>query len=508
MSFQNTLSGSWLVTLRWIAPVPASASAALAVMLYAASLDNPFVYDDFRLIVENPTIQHLSSVLPALARDVTRPAVTLSYVADTAIWGTSPFGYHLTNVLLHTLNVVLAYWVAFLAAEDWRRNGGGRYGFTPSSTVVATVTSVLTAVHPVMTQAVGYITARSEVLYGAFFLASLLSARRWMRDGGWWRSIAIVLWVFALMAKEAAAMMPVVLWCYDAWVVAGDRQPRWQRVKGLYVPMLSVVLLGGTARLALLAAEYPAGVRFDWPRVFASIDSFWLYLTLFVRPHGQTIMHMVAPAPHLTPRIAAGAAGIVALAAVIWSLRRILGLVSFGLAVTAALFVPALVLFMAGIGEPMVEHRAYISAMGFFLACGGMAGMAWHMAESRGRGTRLLGVSAAVIALQFAGLTILRNEVWASPVSLAQEAVRLSPGQWVPRLFLGETLRQNDRCAEAVPEYRAVLAQHGMESFTRVKLLACLVLTDQIADARSVLRQMPEGDRRAFCGAVPGSQCE
>src|SRR6185503_9391407 len=82
MPFQNTRPGSWLVTLRRIAPVPASASAALAVMLYASTLDNPFVYDDFRLIVENPTIQNLSSVLTVLARDATRPVVSLSYVAD------------------------------------------------------------------------------------------------------------------------------------------------------------------------------------------------------------------------------------------------------------------------------------------------------------------------------------------------------------------------------------------------------------------------------------------
>jgi Flp pilus assembly protein TadD len=120
----------------------------------------------------------------------------------------------------------------------------------------------------------------------------------------------------------------------------------------------------------------------------------------------------------------------------------------------------------------------------------------------------LVGVSAAVVVLQFAGLTIMRNEVWGSSVSLAEEAVRLSPGQWVPRLFLGETLRQAGRCAEAVPEYRAVLARHGMASFTRVKLLGCLLQTDQVADARIVLQEMPEPDRRALCGAVPGSQCQ
>ena len=497
---------SWLTKVHTVAPVPASASAALAVMLYASSLDNPFVYDDFRLIVENPAIQNLSSVLTVLARDATRPLVALSYVADTAIWGTSPFGYHLTNVLLHTLNVVLAYWLAFFAADDWRRSGGGTYGFTPSPRIVATVTSVLTASHPVMTQAVGYVTARSEVLYGAFFLAALLAARRWMHSGGWWRTATVALWAFALLSKESAAMLPVVLWCYDAWVIAGEGDARWRRVKGLYAPMLAVVLLAGAARLTLLSAEYP-GAGFDWPHVFASIDAFWQYLALFVRPQGQTIIHTVPVVSGVAPRVAAGAAGLAALAAVIWSLRRVQGLVSLGLLVTAALLVPGAVLFIAGIGEPMAEHRAYISAIGFFLTCGAMAAMAWDRAVSRGRGTLLLGVSAAVVALQFTALTIVRNGVWGSSVALAREAVTLSPGEWVPRLFLGETLRQSDRCAEAVPEYRAVLARHGIPAFTRVKLLGCLLQTDQVADARLVLQEMPEPDRRALCGAVPGSQC-
>jgi len=302
-------------------------------------------------------------------------------------------------------------------------------------------------------------------------------------------------------------MLPVVLWCYDAWLLGGDREAHWSRVKGLYAPMLAVVLLAAGARLVLLTSEYSGGVGFDWPHAFASIDAFWQYLALFVRPHGQTIMHTVPVVSGVTPRIAAGVAGLVALAAVIWSLRKVQGLVSLGLMVMAALLVPGSLLFMAGIGEPMAEHRAYISAMGFFLACGAMAGMAWHWAVSHGRGRLLLGVSAAVVALQFVGLTIMRNQVWGNPVSLADEAVRLSPGQWVPRLFLGETLRQTGRCAEAVPEYRAVLAQHGLETFTRRKLLGCLLETDQVADARTVLLELPEPDRRALCGVVPGTQC-
>jgi hypothetical protein len=501
--------GSWLTGLRAIAPVPASASAALAVLLYASSLDNPFVYDDFRLIVENPAIQNLSSVLTVLARDMTRPVVALSYVADTALWGTSPFGYHLTNVLLHAVNVVLAYWVAFLAADDWRRSGGGKYAFVPSPTIVATVTSLLTAAHPVMTQAVGYITARSELLYGAFFLSALLAARRWMLAGGVRRVIlAVGLWACALLSKEAAGMLPIVLWCYDAWVIAGDREARWQRAKRLYLPLIGAVLLVGAARLGLLVSEYPDGIGPDWSHVFVAVDAFWQYLALFVRPHGQTIMHTVPLVSSVTPRVAADLAGLGLLAALIWRLRQIQGLISLGLMVAAALLVPGTVLFVAGVGEPMAEHRAYISAIGFFLACGAMGGMAWRRAVSRGRAGRVVvGVAAATIALQFLGLTVLRNEMWGSSVDLAKEAVRLSPGEYVPRLFLGETLRQTGRCDEAVPEYRAVIAHHVMETFTRRKLFGCLMATEHIEDARLVLQEMSAADRRALCGGVPGAEC-
>ena len=464
-------------------------------MLYASSLDNPFVYDDFRLIVENPAIQNLSGVLTVLARDITRPLVSLSYVADTAIWGTGPFGYHLTNVLLHALNVVLAYWVAFVATDDWRRRmeGGSeepqpREGSpeglrlrlrVPSPKVVATVTGVLTAAHPVMTQAVGYITARSELLYGAFFLGALLAGRHWMRAGGAWRAIAIVLWCASLLAKETAAMLPVLLWCYDAWLMDGAREAMWRRVKSLYAPLLAVVVLLGAGRLALLAlVEYGDGGGPNWRFLLVSIDAFWQYFALFVRPHGQTIMHTVPFVGALTPRMVASVVGLAVFAAIVWRLRRIQGPMSFGLLMAAALLVPGSVLFITGIGEPMAEHRAYVSAMGFFLACGAGAGIAWSRAVEAKRGTLVLASVGLVLALQLSGQTLVRNQVWGSPVALAREAVTLSPNDSIPRLFLGETLRQQGRCDEAVPAYQAALAMRvSLEDFTRQKLAACLTLT-------------------------------
>jgi len=243
MSFQrrpdateDSVAAPGMRATSWV-PVPAAYAAIGAVLLYANSLNNPFVYDDYRLIVENPTIQDLRGVLPILVRDITRPLVSLSYAADTAIWGARPFGYHMTNVLLHAVNVLLVYWIGLLAASDWRRRGGGVFGLAPEPRVVALAASVLAAAHPVMTQAVGYVTGRSEVLYSLFFLASLLAARQWMRAGGWWWLASAALWVLSLASKETAAVLPLVLICYDAWLMDGDHAARRRRVLRFYLPM-------------------------------------------------------------------------------------------------------------------------------------------------------------------------------------------------------------------------------------------------------------------------------
>ncbi len=72
--------------------LPAGCAALLAVLVYLNALDNPFVYDDFPLIVENTSILNASNIRSVLERDITRPIVTLSYALDTWLWGQRPLG--------------------------------------------------------------------------------------------------------------------------------------------------------------------------------------------------------------------------------------------------------------------------------------------------------------------------------------------------------------------------------------------------------------------------------
>src|SRR5262245_24219159 len=201
-------------------------AAVLGGLVYLNALNNPFVYDDYRMVVDNVAIRNLFDFWPLLLRDVSRPLVNLSYAIDRAIWGPEPFGFHLMSVLLHMLNVALLVRLAWRLTEDleWQR---GKDVQQDGRAVVAFATGVLFAVHPMMTQAVGYIASRPEVLCTTFFLLGLLSARRWMREsGGLWWSLTAAAWLAALGTKEIAAMFPFVVLCYDLVILPADRETR------------------------------------------------------------------------------------------------------------------------------------------------------------------------------------------------------------------------------------------------------------------------------------------
>src|SRR5439155_5770475 len=129
-------------------------AALLAGLVYVNALHNPFVYDDAHTVVDNTSIARVTNLRAIVLHDVTRPLVNFSYAIDRAVWGPGPFGFHLTNVVLHMANVVLLFLLARRLAEDRQRR---KPATAPNPDVVALTAAVLFAVHPMMTEAVGYI---------------------------------------------------------------------------------------------------------------------------------------------------------------------------------------------------------------------------------------------------------------------------------------------------------------------------------------------------------------
>lgn len=141
--------------------------AALAVGVYWNSLSNSFVYDDKATIVENTFIRDFKNLSKFLSRDyfsqaselTYRPVITFSYMADFFFWGQNPRGFHAANILLHMVNSLLIFLIAF---SIWR------------CAAAALACGLIFASYPVMSEAVNAISFREDVLSTSFFFAALL----------------------------------------------------------------------------------------------------------------------------------------------------------------------------------------------------------------------------------------------------------------------------------------------------------------------------------------------
>lgn len=136
-----------------------------------------------------------------------RPLVSFSLAGDYALWGVNAFGYHLCNLLM--FGGCIAF-VGLIARELC-------VAFEVENAVWVGVTSaVLFAAYPLHPEAVAWIIGRVDVLCGLFLFASTycyLAHRRCGRRG--FLIGAIVTFVLAMMSKEMAVTLPVVLTLFE-----------------------------------------------------------------------------------------------------------------------------------------------------------------------------------------------------------------------------------------------------------------------------------------------------
>jgi hypothetical protein len=467
--------------------------AAVATLVYFNALQTAFVYDDHRLVVENFSIRDFRDWRAVLFFQPGRPLLNISYAIDYAIWGDTPFGFHLTNVLLHILNTMMLLRVGVAFATDRPSADAGSY--RPET--VGLAAALLFAVHPLMTSAVTYVTGRSEVLCATFFLPGLLCARRGLLEQRrrWWAMTA-VLWLLALATKEVAVMFPFVLMCYERFVLRLKGEGRTRAIRVLIGPLLGIAAVAAIARLvAFSMVEHQDGSLFDIRFLIVELNVVVSYLKLMLLPEGQTIFHAVPMYGLFDPRTLVSAAVIAAMLVIAWRVRQHNGLVTFGLLWFFLLLVPTTLLVMLGRAEPMAEHRVYLAGCGLMLAAGTVVEWLLRPSTLKQPRTRLvLRVLMAVALVSLGGRAILRNAIWADPIGLWREAVDRAPNHWLPRLLLGEALHAAGRREEAIVEYRRGIDLQPDQELAYQKLARAWLETGQVGRAWATFYELR--DRR------------
>jgi Flp pilus assembly protein TadD len=474
-----------LRTSSWLAPFTASFVATVA---YLNALDNPFVYDDHRTILENASL--LSDDWRIwFWHDVSRPLVNLSYVLDFRLWGGSPFGFHVTNLALHAFTVLLVVRLATALADDLPR---GPFRGDVSVRTAGLTAGLLFAVHPLLSSTVGYISARSELLAAAPFLLALLSGRRWLLGGGagWW--VATIFWcIVAALAKETAAALPIVFLAYHRWVLRrlGGRTRGWR----LHGALAGLVTLAGAIRLyRFLAIEHPGSPGVHWLAIADELDVAGRYLARLAIPAGQTIAPHVEPAMSLLDFTAMRGLLIGgALLSAGWWLRLRLPAVSLGLAWFLATLAPSAALVAFGHAEGMAEHRVYLASVGLFLMAGVFATTALASLDRASVLLRTVAIAAGVAVVgSLAARTVYRNAVWDSAVSVWAEAAHRSPKGWLAHTGLGEALHDAGRHHEAIGAFSVAIKLKPQDPLGYFKAALCLAESGRFIDAERTIEEL------------------
>jgi hypothetical protein len=234
--------------------------ALLVALAHGPALGGGFVYDDHWTIVDNAFVREpgnltrLLSPGPAQAAvpDAGRPALLATEIADHALWGLSPRGWHLQNLVWH-----LAVALLFFAGA----------ATLTGSLAVSLLAAGLFAVHPLNVEAVAAINYREDLLAAFFTLAALVvigahrSAPGRGRGRGRARAAAFALAAAGGFAKESAVMAPILLVVVDLWTPPDERRAR--RIDQLVlagaalVPVLWRAWVMGGLALVSHTAEIP-----------------------------------------------------------------------------------------------------------------------------------------------------------------------------------------------------------------------------------------------------------
>ena len=172
----------------------------LAVFIaYWPAIGGGFIWDDDAYVTRNPLLTAPDGLwriwFSAYHQSQYFPLVFTTLRLEYHLWGLHPLGYHIVNVLLHSLNALLAWRVLRRLA-------------LPGAWLAAAIF----ALHPVQVETVAWITELKNTESTFFYLLALLAWMQFAETKSWrCYALAFLLYSLALFSKSTACTMPAVM---------------------------------------------------------------------------------------------------------------------------------------------------------------------------------------------------------------------------------------------------------------------------------------------------------
>ncbi|XP_017781119.1 PREDICTED: transmembrane and TPR repeat-containing protein CG4050-like [Nicrophorus vespilloides] len=455
------------------------------VVCYHNSCYCGFVFDDISAIKDNRDLRPHTPLVNVFYNDFWgtpmhkeqshksyRPLCVLTFRWNYLLWQLEPMGYHLVNMLLHSVVCLMYFRMCSM--------------FLPE--LSSFVAAMLFAVHPIHVEAVTGVVGRAETLSSVFFLAAFMlytKASRNKRNTGWkYMCMSMASIATAMLCKEQGITVAGVCAAYEIFVSQkirlSDLKYMIKSAKSSYhLPWSSeatkrLSALGLTtvclllARLQIMGSQLPVFTRFDNPASVAPTPSrqltyhylisvnLWLLLFPCDLCCDWTMGTVPLVESFLDPRNLSTVAAYVFLALLVIAAfttenKQQSVIIIMSLALLILPFLPASNLFFP-VGFVVAERVLYMPSMGFCL----LVGYGWSiLAEKQGK--KLAWIALSFLLVMHGTKTYLRNWDWETEYSIFMSGLHVN--QRNAKLFnnVGHALEGQGKYTDALKYFQTAV---------------------------------------------------
>jgi len=492
---------SWI---QWVMPLLLALAAFAA---FFAALSNQFVnWDDDLMLVDNPNYRGLG--WPQLRWMFTtfhaghyQPLSWITLGFDYLLWGVDPFGYHLTNLILHAVNTLIFYFVCrqlftriFITARQARWQ-------LDSSAALATI---FFALHPMRVESVVWATERRDVLSGGFFLAAIYCYLRAQQAAALptiarnrWLGLAFAAQLLSLMAKATAITLPLVLVILDiyplqrlrgdvrTWFAADSR-----RVLGEKLPFLLISLIFGVVALWAQQASgalRPVQLYFFSYRLGQAFYGICFYVWKTLLPIALSPLYELPYDFEAWTGVFIACAGITAMVSLsAFVLRRRWPWLGACWAYYVIVLAP--VLGVAQSGSQLVADRySYLSCLSWAALLGGLSFYVLQKVKPARMAIAVVGIFVTGVSLGL--LTRAQVGAWRDTESLWTHTLRVTPNSAIANYNLGKFYETNGNPQNSVELYRRAVSINPTHTEAHYNLARLLGQQGQVDEAMAHYRE-------------------
>ena len=474
---------------------------AITWFVFGQTVRYDFVnYDDDKYVYANPLITSGLTVSGAIHAFIGKhsgnwhPLTTLSHMLDCQLWDSHAGGHHFTNIVLHTIAVVLLFLILLqMTGALWR------------SAFVAAVF----AVHPLRVESVAWISERKDVLSAVFFMLTLGFYVRYARHSSLGRYLAVVgSFALGLMCKPTLVTVPLVLLLLDHWPL--KRFDGESSTRRLILEKIPLFALSAAAAGATLWAQEKSIIQierlpFMW-RVGNGLVACLTYIEQMICPARLAVFY-----PHPSNTLPVWEIGLAIVLLVLATagaiaLRRKRPYFLTGWFWYLLMLLPVIGLIQVG-AQAHADRYTYLSQIGLYIL------LAWAIPEALaspfatgricggGLQRRILGVTASVAIILLAWCTHIQASYWRNGETLWSHAIAVTSENFTAYDGLGQFLVDHGHLDEAIDQLHIALKINPKYPIARMNLGIALIKKgrddEAIAQFQTVLEDYPN-DANAY----------